>query len=59
MDDQTLAFELPPLSDRQWYRSIDTALASPEDIMESGADVPISGSEYLVTGRSVVVAISR
>jgi glycogen operon protein len=38
---------------------VDTALPSPQDIVEPGKEAKISGSTYLVTGRSVVVLISK
>jgi hypothetical protein len=40
-------------------RSIDTSLASPEDIVEPEDYVEISESHYMLTGRSVVVLVSR
>jgi glycogen operon protein len=54
-----LPFELPPVGDRQWFRSADTSLASPLDIADEGSEVLIAGNEYLVNGRSAVVLISR
>ncbi|MGF1482238.1 MAG: glycogen debranching protein GlgX [Cyanophyceae cyanobacterium] len=54
-----LEFELPPVGDRHWYRTVDTSLKSPNDISEIGQEVCISGNTYFVNGRSVVVLISK
>jgi len=59
MDDQDLDFELPPLSDRRWYRSIDTARAAPDDIVEPGLEALVEDGKYRVASRSSVVLISR
>ena len=56
---KSLNFELFPLEDRSWYRIIDTAEDSPEDILESGKEIKISDNNYLAKDRSVVVFISR
>lgn len=56
---ESLNFELFPLEDRSWYRVIDTAEASPGDILESGKEIKISDNNYLAKDRSVVVFISR
>ncbi len=56
---ESLEFDIPPIIGRDWYRSVDTALPSPQDIVEPGKEPQISGSTYLVTGRSVVVLISK
>jgi isoamylase len=48
-----------PLS-RRWYRSIDTSLPSPEDIVAPGDEVVVAPQdEYAVGPRSMVVLISR
>jgi glycogen operon protein len=59
MDWQELAFDLPQSTGRQWFRTLDTALAAPEDIAEAGEEIVISGDNYLVHGRSVVVLIAK
>src|SRR5437588_843658 len=59
MDDAALAFALPPVGERSWYRAVDTAQPSPTDIMEPGSEVLIDGDDYLVGSRSAVVLISR
>jgi glycogen operon protein len=48
-----LAFALPP--DAGWLRVVDTSLPAPDDIAAPGAEVTISGSEYCVPARAVVV----
>ena len=53
---EPLAFELPPLEGGSaWRRWIDTALASPEDIVEWEQAQPVPGPPYQAGARSVVV----
>ena len=52
-------FEIPQASGLRWYRAIDTALPTPNDIQPPEQQVAIDGSTYLVTGRSIVVLASR
>lgn len=40
-----------------WTRAVDTALGSPEDICEPGAERPVAGLHYTVRARSVVVLV--
>ncbi|OEU48277.1 MAG: glycogen debranching enzyme, partial [Desulfobacterales bacterium S3730MH5] len=54
-----LDFEIPPIEDRKWFRTADTAQDSPEDIAEPDREKPVTSSIYPVQGRSVVVLISR
>lgn len=58
---QDLTFELPKVAGRQWYRVIDTATDSPNDIADNVVkpDALIRWSTYQVKNRSVVVLISR
>ena len=56
---ENLEFELPPLKDREWYRAIDTAEASPKDILQQGEEIKIDRNIYTVEARSIVVLISR
>ena len=57
MDDSNLGFQLPPVSGRTWHRYVDTALA-PDEVMDTTAATPISGDNYIVTGKSLAVLIS-
>jgi len=59
MDWQNLDFDIPSIEGRKWFRAVDTALPSQEDIAEAGQEVEISGNTYHVNGRSVVVLLSR
>ena len=52
-------FEIPQAPGLKWYRAIDTALPTPNDIQPRDQQVAIDGSTYLVTGRSIVVLASR
>ena len=57
-----LEFELPPLARGQpdsWRRWIDTALDSPEDIVEWSTAPAVSGATYRAEPRSVIVLFAR
>jgi isoamylase len=54
-----LDFELPSLTDRRWFKAIDTAESTPHDIVEPGNEPQFTGNICSVQGRSVVVLISR
>jgi glycogen operon protein len=56
---EPLAFDIQEVPGRGWHRAIDTSLVSPADISEPGNETPISGTNYIVTSRSVVVLISK
>jgi glycogen operon protein len=58
MDDCNLEFEIPVLQGKSWSRVIDTSLSSPDDIVDSGQEVPITDPTYYVNGRSIVVLAS-
>ena len=53
-----LDFEVPIVPGRRWYRFLDTARPSPEDIVEAAREVPIEGGRVRVEGRSVLVLLS-
>jgi glycogen operon protein len=52
-------FEVPTVPGRRWYRIVDTARPSPEDIAEAAHQVPIDEQRVRVEGRSVLVLLSR
>jgi glycogen operon protein len=54
-----LDFAVPVVPGRGWYRVVDTARPSPEDIVETARQVPIEGDHVRVEGRSVVVLLSH
>jgi glycogen operon protein len=54
-----LDFEVPVIPGHRWYRIVDTARPSPEDIVETVPQVPIEGRQVRVEGRSVMVLLSR
>lgn len=56
---EPLEFEIPEIKTRNWYRAVDTILPAPQDIAEKGEEVRINGNKYLVSGRSVVVLVSK
>ena len=57
---EPLDFELPPMDNtgRAWRRWIDTALDSPDDIVDWQRAQPVSGPAYRVGPRSVVVLVA-
>jgi isoamylase len=59
MEDQALAFEVPPMDGRGWHRLVDTGRPSPDDFMETGQEVAITEATVQVSGRSVVILISK
>ncbi len=59
MEADGLDFELPEVPGWAWYRVVDTALASPADIVEEGAEERITTPTYHVSGRSVVILRSK
>jgi glycogen operon protein len=57
---ESLPFELPQIPGLRWYRSVDTSLASPEDICEPGSEVPLQNRHwYEAAPRSTAVLIAR
>ena len=57
---EPLMFELPPLpATERWYRVADTALPSPDDFSEPGAEPPVTGAKYRAEARSVVILSAR
>ena len=59
MSDNAVEMRVPQLSDRIWYRAIDTAQASPEDIVAPLRQSPLRTPTYSAAPRSVVVLESR
>jgi glycogen operon protein len=53
-----LEFEIPAVPGRRWYRLVDTARPSPDDIVEDSRKVPIECSRLRAEGRSVLVLLS-
>jgi glycogen operon protein len=53
-------FELPDTGRHKWYRLVDTALESPQDIAEEGKEFPLESQQsYLVKSRSVVIFVAK
>jgi len=50
-----LAFTIQEGRSAEWRRVADTSLASPDDIADAGKGFPISGLQYPVKARSIVV----
>jgi isoamylase len=52
-------FDLPVAGHRSWFRSVDTSLPSPDDIVDANSEVRIEGASYIVNARSCVILISK
>jgi isoamylase len=53
-------FELPDIGQCKWFRLVDTALPSPQDIAEQDHEFPlVSQNAYPVRARSVAIFLSR
>lgn len=59
MSSTAFEFALPQIEGRFWYRAIDTALPSPNDIVELERQRPIIRERYLVEARSVAILENR
>lgn len=56
---EKLDFEIPPIKGRKWHLAINTSENSPHDICEAGSEKEISGNEFSVPPRTIVVFISK
>lgn len=56
---ESLDLEIPSIEGRNWYKVVDTSAPSPMDIVKPCEDIIISGNNYRVNDRSVVVLISK
>ena len=55
-----LEFELPLIGEREWFRLVDTALPSPQDIAEEHLEFPLlSQDSYQVQPHSVVIFVAK
>ena len=55
-----LDFELPQIGHHEWFRLVDTALPSPQDIAEEGLEFPLLSQEsYKVQARSVAIFVAK
>jgi glycogen operon protein len=52
-------FEIPVAMGKKWFRAIDTAQNSPDDIVDPGREVELATATCPVEARSIVVLISR
>jgi glycogen operon protein len=53
-----IEFQIPPVKGRRWFRFADTSLPSPQDAADTDFANPVSGSNYRVNDRSVVILVS-
>lgn len=56
---KSLDFEIPQVEGRSWYKVVDTAEASPKDILAPCQEVLIPNHNFLVKDRSVVILVSE
>jgi len=56
---EPLTFEIPQIYERAWYTAVNTALPSPQDINAPGNEALVNSNHVEVSGRSIVVLISR
>ncbi len=56
---ENLEFEIPLLKARQWFRAVDTANQSPDDISKPNKEVLIKTNTYLLKPRSIVILVSK
>jgi glycogen operon protein len=56
---EPLTFEIPQINERAWYTAVNTALPSPQDINAPGNETLVNSHHVEVSGRSIVVLISR
>jgi isoamylase len=56
---ESLEFELPVVPGRRWCLAVDTALPSPHDIADPGAEQNVLGNTHLVKARSVVILVNQ
>ncbi|MDY7084546.1 MAG: glycogen debranching protein GlgX [Actinomycetota bacterium] len=56
---EPLDFELTGIPGLRWATAINTALPAPADIAEPGAERPVDGSTYSISGRSIAVLVSQ
>jgi len=59
MSDAAVDAKLPEIPGRRWHRALDTARASPADVVVRGAQTPHAGVSYPAGVRSVVVLEAR
>jgi glycogen operon protein len=59
MHSDALDFEVPPVRGRAWFRAVDTARSSPDDVSDPGREAPFSGTSCRAAARSVVVLLSK
>ena len=59
MSEQRRRFALPGIAGRDWHRTLDTSMASPDDVLMPARPPLLDASSYKVAARSVVVFEAR
>ena len=53
-------FSVPSSSGKRWFRTVDTGMGAPHDILPAGGEEPLAqSSKYRVKARSLVILVSR
>jgi isoamylase len=59
LEDTSLSFDLPTVTDRNWYRAADTVLPSPNTFTPAGNEVAITTATYWANPQPVVILVSK
>lgn len=54
-----LEFDIPVIPGNKWYKKIDTSEQSPCDVADQGSEKLCSGNTLKISGRSIVVLVSK
>ncbi len=54
-----LEFDIPVIPGAKWYKKIDTSEQSPCDVADQGSEKLCSGNTLKISGRSIVVLVSK
>lgn len=54
-----LEFDIPVIPGTKWYKKIDTSEQSPCDVADQGSEKLCSGNTLKISGRSIVVLVSK
>ena len=54
-----LEFDIPVIPGTKWYKKIDTSEQSPCDVADQGSEKLYSGNTLKISGRSIVVLVSK
>lgn len=55
MSDDKVDMQLPIIKGRKWYRTVDTSLKTPKDILSPGDQVPFKKNNYVLQPKTVAI----